>query len=73
MKRSEIPADIVVSCAPEHLRKAVRCLEGAEPIMMEPSGEFPAYIVHADKLDELRELLNHMLADFERVNQPKAS
>lgn len=66
--RKEIPANIIISCAPANLRELLECLSKAEPIMMTPSGDFPAYIVDADKVDRARDLAKQMLEDFNRIN-----
>jgi len=68
-QRADIPSDIIIQCTPADLREIIRCLSGAEPIMVRPSGEFPAYVVDADRLDRVRNLASKMLDDFVRINE----
>lgn len=69
VQRADIPNDIIIQCTPAGLREIIQCLSGAEPIMVRPSGEFPAYVVDADRLDRARNLASKMLDDFERINR----
>lgn len=71
MRREEIPNDVIISTTPAGLREIVKCLSEAAPILVDQSGDFPAYTVDADRLDRARELAKQMLGDFERINKRK--
>ncbi len=69
MDRKHIPKDIIVGSAHHDLKQILDKLHQAEPIMVQPSGEWPAYVIDADVLDAAKEVVERMLGDFKRFNR----